>query len=171
MNDEIEDRLKAKISGSGFSMPDQYFDELNEKIRMRAKLEEIKDLTGEGGFTVPPLYFEQLTDRIQVKTSRSNLTQQGTKLIRLWHSDLFKYASAACFIFVTAFGLYLGNQQHKSNTDRAEIANEQALFDVDEQGIIDQIQTKGTATTNASQQEIEDYILNNYSQNDIASNL
>lgn len=152
-------------------MPDNYFSQLNEEIRVRARLEDLKDLSGDGGFTVPPLYFEQLGDRVRTKLDIEAKPKKIAKIVRLWHSDLFKYASAACFIFVTAFGLYFSNQQHKTVSANDDMVNEQVLFDVDEQTIIDQIHNQTTTTTNASQQELEDYILNNYSQNDIASNL
>ena len=52
-------------------------------------------------------------------------------------------------------------------------SNEQMLFDIDEEAIIEHMQTidQVQTTTSATDTEIENYILNNYSQNEIARNL
>lgn len=172
MNDEIEDKLKVKVKRPGFSVPEHYFDQLTERIQTKISMEKLKDLSNGEGFTVPVSYFEQLEARIKEKTTTVKPKKEAG-LFRLWRSDIVKYASAACFVLISAFGFYLNNHRSIPSVKSADMATEQTLFDIDEQVIIDHIQAnKDTkTTTNASEKELEDYILNNYSQNDIASNL
>nr|WP_199077278.1 hypothetical protein [Pedobacter sp. ASV19] len=172
MNDEIEDKLKVKVKQSGFSVPEHYFDQLTERIQTKVSMEKLKDLSSGDGFAVPASYFEQLEARIKEKTTTVKPKKEAG-IFRLWRSDIVKYASAACFVLVSAFGLYMNNHHSISAEKSTDTTTEQTLFDIDEQMIIDHIQASKNVktTTNASEKELEDYILNNYSQTDIASNL
>ena len=188
------DELKQTVPASGFTVPDNYFVSLQDRIQFATT-----DNTGSiseplldkfpvnAGYSTPDQYFQKLQSRILAQTVE--LEQQvlitpalekeikpkaESKIVRLWHSGLLKYASAACFIVVAAFGFYL-NQQNFSqeSSTSAEIANEQMLYDIDEQDIIDHVEGNvidepKTKMTNA---ELETYILNNYSQNDLSSEL
>ncbi|PTT00312.1 hypothetical protein DBR11_10210, partial [Pedobacter sp. HMWF019] len=171
-NDEIEDKLKVKVKHPGFSVPEHYFDQLTERIQTKVSMEKLKDLSAGEGFAVPASYFEQLEARIKEKTTTVK-SKKEAGIFRLWRSDIVKYASAACFVLVSAFGLYMNNHRSIPAAKSTDIATEQNLFDIDEQMIIDHIQANKNVktTTNASEKELEDYILNNYSQTDIASNL
>ena len=171
MQNELEDNLKGKFGNTEFSVPENYFDQLNRDIQTRIAVEQLKARHTDPGFTVPDAYFEHLTptilQRIQVAPVKT------VKTIRLWNSDLFKYATAACFILVAALGLYVNNQQLPAAQVNTTVAQEQLLFDIDEEVIIDQIQQEQLLHSNnsVSDQAIEDYILNNYSQSDIVTNL
>lgn len=172
MDYESENMLRGKLGGPGFSVPENYFDQLNQDIQTRISVEKLKDLSNHNGFEVPELYFQQLN----VKINKRIMEDQGvkeSKVIHLWHSDLFKYATAACFILIAAFGLYFNNNHAVTAAAVPNFTNEQILFDIDEQVIIDQVQENQVLQTHtiASEQEMEAYILSNYSQNDIATNL
>lgn len=68
---------------SGFKLPEDYFSNLEERIRERLEQQETEaTLPQEAGFTVPEGYFENLSDHIlqQVNTSHSkpDATQKTT---------------------------------------------------------------------------------------------
>lgn len=171
--------LKDTVSSSGFSVPDQYFTTAKERIfKATTILTEEEDmitfsLPKLDGYTTPDLYFEKLQARILEKTTaESTSAKSTTKIVRLWRSGLLKYASAACFVLVTTFGLYTNHQNMLKESSDA--ANEQMLYDINEQDIIDNIQ--GTPAiedhnSNTTNTDLETYILNNFSQNDLSSAL
>jgi hypothetical protein len=123
------------------------------------------------GFTVPDLYFEQLSGRIESRLLPEE-NKKVSKIVRLWNNDLLKYATAACFILITAFGLYLNNRPAATPVMSADMASEQYLLDIDEQLILEDVGRVQLlqASTTASEQELETYILSNYSSNEIAAN-
>jgi len=154
-----------------FTVPENYFEQLNRDIQTRIAEEKLRVLTDGKGFIVPDLYFEQLSSRIEGRLT-SVQDKKAVKVVRLWNNDLLKYATAACFILVTAFGLYLNNRQAAAPVSTADLTSEQYLVDIDEQLILDDMGDVQLlqANTSASQQELETYILSNYSSNEIAAN-
>lgn len=195
--------LKQVIPASGHTVPDQYFSSLKDRILAQTSEKQtfIKDssntvfdasaayaaeddyndddilasLPAAAGFSTPDQYFQKLQSKILAQTVEEIAAPvKESKIIRLWHSGLLKYASAACFVLVAAFGFYLNQQSYKPEASTAaEIANEQMLYDMDEQDIIDHV--AGTVAdapkSNATNAELETYILNNYSQSDLSSEL
>lgn len=172
------DRLKEQIKETGFTVPENYFGELRELISLQTNSTHILNtVPKQNGYSTPDSYFQKLQANILAKTvEEAKPVVQQTRMVKLWHSDLLKYASAACFILVTAFGLYLNQQSFTEESKKTELANEQMLYDIDEQDIIDHVQGNDAeeripVLNVASQAELETYILNNYSQNDLSSNL
>jgi len=181
------EKLKEAIPVSGFSVPDQYFSILKAKIVIETGIGILQSLPQQDGNTIPDGYFQKLQANILARTiAEDNLevvaeaannmevpVQHKGKIVRLWHSDLLKYASAACFILVTAFGLYLNQQNFKQESNVADIANEQLLYDIDEQDIIDHIDSNTPEIEKAAvnNQELETYILTHYSQSELASEI
>lgn len=197
-NSVFAEELKKKIPVSGFIVPDQYFnnsaDQFFNVIKDRISAETAEDIhvefPKETGFTTPDLYFQNLQTRILAKTAGEKVAEQSlnvhrtiaeastltvakplTKITRLWRSGLLKYTSAACFILVSAFGLYLNQQNFQKEAGAAEIANEQMLYDINEQDIIDHIQGVSGDKQTVSNTDLESYLLNNYSQNELSSAL
>jgi hypothetical protein len=173
------EKLKAVAGEAGFIVPDQYFTTSKAQIIASITDEHPLALPLSSGFSTPDLYFKKLQAGIIARTAGlSTMTEQKAtpykavpKLVRLWQSDLIKYASAACFILVTAFGLYLNQQTYTKDSTVADLANEQMLYDIDEQDIIEHIERNApdAQQNNPTHQELETYILNNYSQNDLSS--
>lgn len=156
--------------GYGFVVPTNYFDTLTEQIKSRIAIEQYKSITTADGFKTPSNYFDKLQASILEQTVNA---KPAPKVVRFWSSDVMRYAVAACFILLTASGLYL-NQQHtlKAETQSTELASEVMLYDIDESVIIEHLKESHTTTTaSASQAEIESYILDNYSANDLSNNL
>ena len=163
-----------KLDKTGFTTPDHYFDDLSERINARIGMERLKAAVLEDGFSVPPQYFEQLNSRILSRIAPDDVVQPKAKIVRLFHSTFLKYASAACFVLVASFALYINQiQPSAKKVEVSNPSNEQMLFDIDEESIIEHMETNEQVqtTTSATDTEIEDYILNNYSQNEIARNL
>ena len=175
------EKLKDAVPLSGFSVPDQYFSALKARIVIETGIGILQSLPEKDGNTIPDGYFQKLQANILARTIEESAAEtiavapvkEKSNIIRLWHSDLLKYASAACFILVTAFGLYLNQQNFKQESALTEMANEQLLYDIDEQDIIEHIDTNTPEIQKAAvkNEELETYILNNYSQSDLASEI
>ncbi|HEY0175524.1 MAG TPA: hypothetical protein VGC08_04040, partial [Pedobacter sp.] len=170
----------------GFTVPDQYFSSLQERIITAATSTDILDnLPASEGFSVPDQYFQKLQSKLAARATVEEAplpeireavlpARTSSKIVRLWHSGLLKYASAACFILVTTFGIYLNQHNLTNESSASDIANEQMLYDISEQDIIDHVQgnTAEDQTSNTgTNADLETYILNNYSQNDLSSAL
>ncbi|MDR6785455.1 hypothetical protein ABIE26_004165 [Pedobacter africanus] len=162
--------MEDNLENNGFSVPENYFNTLNDAIDARIRAEKIKLLAPAEGYSVPEGYFEKLQLNILDKTVNEKKPQ--AKVLRLWRSSLLKYASAACFVILSAVGFYFyQNHQSTKNKARNELAADLLLYDIDEQVIIDHIEANDLRARDPkhSNVELENYILNNYSQNDIAS--
>jgi hypothetical protein len=169
--------LKQKTNENAFDVPQNYFEELTERIETNIALGQM--IQREKSFAVPENYFETLQSRITDKIAATE-TKKEAKVIPLWKRGFIKYASAACFLLISSFGVYF--YQNNQNNDipaaqlqSAEFANEQMLYDIDESTIIDHLEAQNTSntktTTSASDTEVENYILNNYSSSDLAQEL
>ncbi|AMQ00262.1 hypothetical protein AY601_3396 [Pedobacter cryoconitis] len=201
----LQDSIFAEATGNGlqdlpkadgFHTPDLYFQKLQANVLAKTADLAVKSKAIEqdlpADFSETGLYAK--TIRNNASAENNTATKNGPKFIRLWSSDLVKYASAACFILVTAFGLYLNQQNFNTESKSAELVTEQALYDINEQDIIDHIEgnnvdvsndhtavsNKNTAISNdntaisndnTANADLETYILNNYSQSDLSSAL
>lgn len=175
-------KLRQKNLGSGFTTPTGYFDQLKKETLAKISLEQLKTQVVETGFEVPAGYFESLSLKIQNRVQDEErlvnpiVPKASVKVVKLWQSNIFKYASAACFILVVTCGIYFNQIQNVSKTNLAAISTtDQDLYDIDEQYIIEDLDTKKEAINNpvtaATNAEIESYILNNYSQSDISGSM
>jgi len=181
--------LKEEIDVTGFTVPDEYFSSLHSRILAETSESVLNSLPVSDGYNVPDQYFQTLQSKILAKTTALELevtklelaettikaqpVKSTSKIVRLWHSGLLKYASAACFILVSTFGLYLNQHSFTKESAAIDIANEQMLYDISEQDIIDHVQgnTSDEPKSSIPDTDMENYILNNYSQNDLSSAL
>jgi hypothetical protein len=152
----------------GFTVPLNYFEDLANQIESKITVENINSLVKKEGFNTPVNYFENLQSNILSKTSRAN---PKPKVFRLWGSDLIKYASAACFIVLTASYLYINQQSSLQPTTSLDLGNEQVLYDIDEHTILEHLKESQTATNSVSDTEMESYILDNFTTSDLSNNL
>ncbi|MCX2494994.1 hypothetical protein OQX63_16000 [Pedobacter sp. PF22-3] len=171
------DGLKQKTSNNNFEVPQHYFENLAERIQTRITLSEIPK--AEKAFTVPENYFDTLQSRITQRIAVLEPKREA-KIIPLWRRNIVKYVSAACFLLMASFGIYFyqnGSVSVGQPSPSAEaIVNEQLLYDIDENTIIDHLETQNTTssnikTTSASDTEMENYILSNFSSSDLAQEL
>lgn len=169
------DGLKLKTSNNNFEVPQNYFEDLTERIQTRIALVEMPK--AENAFAVPENYFDTLQSRIADRIAASEPKKEA-KIIPLWRRNIVKYASAACFLLMASFGVYF--YQNGSTTvqqvQSAEAINEQMLYDIDESTIIDHLEAQNTVSSNTkatsvSDTEMENYILSNFSSNDLSQEL
>ncbi len=175
LGSQIRSRINIEELGGtekGFEAPPDYFDQMNLQIRTRVLIEEAKQ-TGHYGFDVPQNYFDTLGERLN-----ASVRPQAT-LKKLWPAAL-KYGTAACVVLLAGVGLfYKQAEQPKKNTAEASIVHtntpvaDQYLYDIDENMVVEHVQEEKASDLNASptQEEVENYILNHYSQNDLISAL
>jgi len=178
LNQVFLDKLKQKTNSNVFEVPANYFEDLTEMIETRIALEEIN--LPSRGFAVPENYFETLQSRINSKIATEEIKPIEAKIIPLWKKGFVKYASAACFVLMASFGVYFyQNNQNIATTNAAqlrsaEMANEAMLYDIDESTIIEHVEAQTISkkiNISASDTEMENYILSNYSSTDLAQEL
>jgi hypothetical protein len=170
------DGLKQKTSDNNFEVPQNYFEDLTERIQTKIALSELPK--AEQAFAVPENYFDTLQSRIADRIAASE-PKKETKVIPLWRRNIVKYASAACFLLMASFGVYFyqnGSTTAVQQTQSAEAINEQLLYDIDESTIIDHLEAQNTTSSNiktasASDTEMENYILSNFSSSDLSQEL
>lgn len=186
------DAIHAADHHGGFLVPENYFQLLHTQLSSHIlSLEPAFSFKGSADknvFGTPDGYFDQLRSRIesriqqedQIQTSPLTVVEDGTSsgevkvpVRKLWQSDFLKYVSAACIILVTAFGLFINQQQNLTISSASDIANEQMLYDIDEQDIINNIvgDYPDQHVLNAAHTDLESYLINNYSQTDLSVEL
>lgn len=150
-----------------FKVPDEFFNSQKEKIE--TKIEMLESPLNMGGFKVPSNYFDELSSTLINKVE--NTKPSKNKLLRIWTSDFMKYAVAACFTIITATALLYDNKEYEViNTEQsAAYFSDNDLYYIDEQMIIDHIDFSSSQdiNKNLSSVEAENYILNNYSTNEL----
>ncbi|WP_374951237.1 hypothetical protein [Mucilaginibacter sp.] len=109
---DIKSRVRIEaFSGSEarpFSVPDGYFENLQQQITARVAVEELLETdTATTAFTVPDGYFEKLNKSILNKTVNQDMVVRKTIVRKLWASNTFKYATAACLALVIGAGVFL----------------------------------------------------------------
>lgn len=145
--------LPAKTDEQEFKLPAGYFEQLSSRIQQRIEKEEAQERV------IEPVVLKSVEPEVKVR--------------RLWHSDWMKYATAACVILVAALGLFLNQQQQLSASATNELANEQLLFDIPEEDIINHVLNENPDQhfLNAAHTDLESYLINNYSQDDLTIDL
>jgi len=155
-----------KTENAGFNVPSNYFETLESQIQARVTLEQFKDETQ--GFAVPSGYFENLQQNIIAKTTETKVV----KTVKLWHQPLFKYAVAACLVIASTTGWFANVHFQNKQLRKTELAKEQILYDIDESVILEYLQeSQNVKTANVTDGEMESYILDNFSTNDLSNNL
>ncbi|HEY8928100.1 MAG TPA: hypothetical protein VIM55_02855 [Mucilaginibacter sp.] len=89
----------------GFAVPEGYFDDLQQQINSRIFIEEALGEPAEG-FEIPAGYFDKLSENILAKTAGQTVKSQGI-VRKLYTSNFFKYATAACIALALGGGILL----------------------------------------------------------------
>lgn len=155
----------------GFKVPTGYFEMLDTEIEAKISVETIRGLTNGDGFRVPASYFDKLHENIVGKTSSAIVPTPRVR--KLWHVGVMKYVSAACLFLIAASALYVNQQQNLQEVRNTELAQETMLYDIDESVIIEHLEesTNASYSNTASANEMENYILDNFSSSDLSNNL
>jgi len=187
----------AKLKKSNpFTVPSNYFEELNERINQSVFISSL-ERNEQGGFHIPENYFEslenQITSRIALEQFKDgnqegfavpngyfeklqqNIAAQTTekkKTVRLWNQPLFKYAVAACLVIASTTGWFANEHYQSKQLRKTELAKEQMLYDIDESVIMEYMQeAQNVKTASFTDTEMENYILDNFSTSDLSNNL
>lgn len=168
--------LKQKLSDNkGFDVPQNYFEDLTERIETNIRLSELP--LQENTFVVPDGYFDTLQSRITAKIAAAE-PKKSAKIVPLWRSNIVKYASAACFVVMASVGAYFYQNNSPAvpvaQTASADLPTDQLLYDIDESVIIEHLEAQNTATSkniSASDTEMENYILSNFSSSELTQAL
>lgn len=170
--EELGERINQSVfisqleqtESAGFTVPSNYFENLESEISARVALEQLKTETQ--GFSVPEGYFEKLQQNIASKTTETK------KPVKLWHQPLFKYAVAACLVIASTTGWFTNKKYQTKQLRSTELAKEQLLYDIDESVILEYVQeSQNVRSANVTDGEMESYILDNFSTNDLSNNL
>lgn len=171
--EELEERINQSVfinslqknEGAGFTVPTNYFETLENQITSRVSLEQLKD-GKQDGFAIPNGYFEKLQQSIAAQTVEKK------KAVQLWHQPLFKYAVAACLVIASTTGWFANEHYQNNQLRNSELVKEQMLYDIDESVIMEYMQeAQNVKTANFTDSEMENYILDNFSTNDLSNNL
>ncbi|MFC4721268.1 hypothetical protein ACFO5O_02960 [Geojedonia litorea] len=158
------------IKPSGFKMPDNYLESFDERIFK--KLETPNSISNiiETGFKVPDNYFEALDDQLTSKLSAKN----KTKVVSLisWKNALYVSGIAASIVLMVA--LFNPNSYQPTFGD-LEITNiEDYIADEDFTNedlaslfAEDNLTLNAFMDSNLEDSNIEDYLLNNSSLEDL----
>lgn len=98
----------ASADAENFSVPEGYFDNLQQQITARIAVEKLLDK--EPAYTVPNGYFEKLNKEILNKTVNQETVIRKTIVRKLWASNTFKYATAACLALIVGTSVFLKEQ-------------------------------------------------------------
>lgn len=155
---EMDDSFLQGLKKNPFSVPDNYFEELQQhtlsitkiidfKTEASFKVEEkyfdnlesqilaqINIPENTNSFTVPVDYFDTLSDKIKEKVKTQLPEKQQTKIIKL---SFIKYAAAAVILLATTFGVY--NLNSKNTSEDTVISNK--LAEIPNQEIVDYLST------------------------------
>ncbi|GGH21368.1 hypothetical protein [Mucilaginibacter phyllosphaerae] len=120
----------AGSNAEAFSVPAGYFDNLQQQITARIAVEEIADK--QPGFTVPDGYFEKLNTAILNKTVNQEAVIRKTIVRKLWASNTFKYATAACLALIIGAGAFLRDVQQPVTHTQTFLHKQVSNIPVDE---------------------------------------
>ena len=95
------------IKSSGFKVPKDYFNNLENKIFESINLNDELISTKESGFTVPQGYFNDLTNRIENKIAK----EKQVRVISLFRNKKVISAVSIAAAVIILFGLLIFNQK------------------------------------------------------------
>ena len=111
--DELSSNIQSRINieayvnndAHGHAVPEDYFNAFEQQINARILIEET--VSAEESFSVPADYFDKLNNVILNKTVKQNVVKRKGIVRRMYATNTFKYAAAACFAVFVGTGLLL----------------------------------------------------------------
>ncbi|MET3978885.1 hypothetical protein ABIB62_001454 [Mucilaginibacter sp. UYP25] len=171
LTQNIQSRINIETAASAeaesFSVPQGYFDNLQQQITARIAVEEL--LEKQPVFAVPDNYFEHLNNNILNKTVNQEAVIRKTIVRKLWASNTFKYATAACLLLIVGAGAFLREAQQPVTHSQTLLHKQVSNIPVDEikdylELNIDANDTRGIMdndkqiNTDALDADLQDYI-------------
>jgi hypothetical protein len=135
LTNNIQSRINIEAAvnsrDTGFAVPQDYFDNLQQQITSRIAVEEMLE-TSTAKFAVPEGYFEKLNQDILNKTVNRDVVLRKTIVRKLWASNTFKYATAACLALIVGTGAFLREAQQPVSHTQTLLHKQVANIPVDE---------------------------------------
>lgn len=157
--------MKHKKHLHGFQVPQDYFDNLEERVMQKIALDNLPKDTG---MTVPEGYFEQLEARIVANAIKPE-AKKVPKLIKL--NTLWKVAAAASVIgiglwlFPAKSGVDLNTNTMVNTEITIDYYIEDMLSDMPDEGLYNLIEDAeldaSSFSNNINKQELEEYLMEN----------
>lgn len=106
----------------GFSVPNDYFNQLSDRINSNIFITNLDTKIINSGFNTPNLYFENLIAKLLQTHLFDSMENKITKVIPF---NIYKYAAAACILLFIALGIYFNSSyQTKVQYRLSSIPNE-----------------------------------------------
>ena len=130
--DELSNNIQSRINiedyvnndAHGHAVPQDYFNNLEQQINARILTEET--IGAEESFSVPADYFDKLNKAILNKTVNQDIVVKRKGLVRrMYATNTFKYAAAACFAVFVGTGLLLSRVSAPANDHNNSFLHEQ----------------------------------------------
>lgn len=125
--EEMQQQLHSRIrirqfddNENVFKIPDDYFETLEDKLISISKLEGLKGNSHTEILPVPQGYFDTLEQRIKAKLEAEELNAAPTKIKRLY-SNWITYAAAACITAIISLGIYYNTQNNNIEAQMAKL--------------------------------------------------
>ena len=154
-----------KIKNSGFKLPDDYINKLEDQIMGHIKIDEAKT----SGFNIPENYLDSLEDSILEKVSG----KENTKVISLFDRKTLIYISgiAAAILLMFALGVF-NNVDPYSQLDNELVENYILAEDISSYEIASLMTDEELIEDNFIENEfiqenLEDYLLDNLDIEDL----
>lgn len=126
-----EQKLKTLVSEPGFTVPDGYFEGLEQLLAAEG---ELRGKITETGFTVPQGYFDTLTDRVGEQTKRP-----ATPVRRMNPLKWVAYAAASIAVILGLAGIF------RTTVNQGFPETQQSLASVPDQQILDYLELYGSS--------------------------
>ena len=123
MQQQLHSRIRIRQFDNNenvFKIPDDYFETLEDKLVSISKLEGLKENSHTEILPVPEGYFDTLEQRIKAKLEAEELNAAPTKTKRLY-SNWITYAAAACITAIISFGIYYNTQNNNIEAQMAKL--------------------------------------------------
>jgi hypothetical protein len=129
--DELSSNIQSRINieeyvnndAHGHAVPQDYFNNLEQQINARILIEET--VSTEESFSVPAAYFDKLNKAILNKTVNQGIVKRKGLVRRMYATNTFKYAAAACFVVFVGTGLLLSRVSAPVNNHNNSFLHEQ----------------------------------------------
>lgn len=125
--EEMQEQIRSRITiyqfdseHEVFNIPVNYFDSLTEKIISANAIEQLKTEESEV-FSVPDNYFEELEKNI---LSKVDIPDSKESIVRRFANSWITYAAAACITAIVSFGIYFNTKNTTVEHQISELPSE-----------------------------------------------
>lgn len=128
--EKMAEQLNAQINisqsvtvGSILKAPENYFDNLEERISSVIKLKQLKESDVAEIFNIPENYFNTLEGKITSKINSESSQPKIRKLISKWTT----YAAAACIMGIIGVGVYLNVKSNDIESQFSKLPSDEIV--------------------------------------------